>query len=105
MDVRKAFVVDIIAGAIAPQQQKVGCLNVSSTYGMIQSQPVTVAVAWQAAYADHFAKDESGAIAAFLDHPGISLLQVSLAKSASGQLQIRMTTSADFPKGCLYQVG
>jgi hypothetical protein len=29
MDTRKAFIVDIIAGAIAPQQQKAGCLELS----------------------------------------------------------------------------
>jgi hypothetical protein len=58
----------------------------------------------QAAYAEHLGKDDSGAIAAFLDDPSTSLLQVSLAKSSNGQLQVRLTNSADFPKGCFYQV-
>lgn len=58
----------------------------------------------QAAYADYLAKDESGAIAAFLDDPSTSLLQISLAKSGSGQLQVRLSNSANFPKGCFYQV-
>jgi hypothetical protein len=58
----------------------------------------------QAAYADYLGKDDSGAIAAFLDGPGTSLLQVSLAKSSTGQLQVRVSNTADFPKGCFYQV-
>lgn len=58
----------------------------------------------QAAYAEYLGKDESGAIAAFLDDPSTSLLQVSLAKSSNGQLQVRLTNTADFPKGCFYQV-
>lgn len=60
-------------------------------------------MAAQAAYADYLAKDDSGAIAAFLDDPSTSLLQVSLAKSV-GQLQVRLANAAEFPKGCFYQV-
>jgi hypothetical protein len=58
----------------------------------------------QAAYADYLAKDDSGAIAAFLDDPSTSLLQVSLAKSGNGQLQVRLANAAEFPKACFYQV-
>jgi len=104
MDTRKSFVVDIIAGAIAPQQQKV--INMGQTQ---PPQPTVQGLmdpgdGLQAAYADYLAKDDSGAIAAFLDDPSTSLLQISLAKSGSGQLQVRLANSADFPKGCFYQV-
>lgn len=59
----------------------------------------------QPAYAEYLAKDDSGAIAAFLDDSSTSLLQVSLAKSAgSGQLAVRLANTAAFPKGCFYQV-
>lgn len=64
----------------------------------------TCYVCLQAAYATHLAKDENGAIAAFLDDPGRRLLQVSVAKAAGGQLQLRLANSADFPQGCFYQV-
>lgn len=63
--------------------------------------PILVA---QAAYAEYLAKDDSGAIAAFLDDPSTSLLQISLAKSGNGQLQVRLANAAEFPKGCFYQV-
>lgn len=100
---------DIIAVAIAPQQQKVhrqsepdGALQPAGT-ACLHSRGLGVSCA-QAAYAEYLGKDDSGAIAAFLDDPRTSLLQVSLAKSSNGQLQVRLTNSADFPKGCFYQV-
>ncbi|WIA17572.1 hypothetical protein OEZ85_014399 [Tetradesmus obliquus] len=58
----------------------------------------------QAAYAEYLRRDDSGAIAAFLDDATTNLLQVSVAKSANGQLQVRLTNAADFPQACFYQL-
>ncbi len=58
----------------------------------------------QEAYAQYIAKDDSGAISAFLDDGGVRMLQAAVAKAANGQVQVRLTNAADFPQGCCYQV-
>lgn len=147
MDARRAFVVDVIAGAIAPAGQKVRSSAASAAAGPAAEQRsaglrcnrAAAAVARQAAYADCIARDDSGAIAAFLDDASTSLLQasadadatsssvcgralvlccaaarsdaaraclpqVSVAKTASGQLQVRLSNASDFPSACAHQV-
>jgi hypothetical protein len=61
--------------------------------------------ALQAAYASYLARDDSGAIAVFLDDPAVSLLQISAARAASGALSVRLSNAPGFPASCFFQVG
>nr|ADI46856.1 DHC1bf [Volvox carteri f. nagariensis] len=75
---RKAFVVSTIASAIAPPGQ-------------------------QDQYAAYLAQDESGAIGAFLDSPQTTL-QAAVSGLGTGQLQLKLSNSAEFPDACEYSV-
>lgn len=59
----------------------------------------------QDTYALYLARDDGGAIAAFLDDGRVSTLQASVARNAAnGQMAVRLTNSTDFPVGCQYQI-
>lgn len=77
-DARKAFIVDTVLGAIAPaSEQKVNSAIRSTTPCWLSKACCNSStLLLQAAYAEYIAKDDSGAIAAFLDDDSTSILQV-----------------------------
>ncbi|GFR50179.1 hypothetical protein Agub_g12346, partial [Astrephomene gubernaculifera] len=77
-DARKTFVVTTIACAIAPAGQ-------------------------QDQYAAYLGQDDSGAIAAFLDSTN-STLQAAVSGLGTGQLQLKLSNTAEFPDGCEFSV-
>lgn len=114
-DARKAFVVDAIAAAISPPKFKVcaspralvatcGCCAVCVKTKHVTPDASCAVLHTQAAYADALARDDGGAIAAFLDSPVVQLLQVSVAHATTGLPKLRLTNTPDFPPGCSQQV-
>jgi hypothetical protein len=87
-DPRRAFLVGTIAGAIAPPGQKVGS-GVPAAGSAAGPRPPacrpgqTAHAALQEAYAQFIAKDDTGAIAAFLEDASTNILQVRPALAAA----------------------
>lgn len=85
-DPRKTFVVETIAGAIAPvADQKVSTGPCSFLSRWRQHNPTRCCCLCQAAYAEYLGRDDSGAISAFLDDATTNLLQVNSAHVTAGR--------------------
>jgi len=69
-----------------------------------RSPPLYNNATLQDAYAAHLARDDSGAIASFLEDATVRVLAASVAQGRGGQLQVRLANSTDFPAGCQHQI-
>lgn len=61
-------------------------------------------ISQQESYAKYLAQDSNGSIKSFLDDASINSLTASVSGLGSGQVQLQLSTYADFPEGCEYQI-
>ncbi|KAJ9505745.1 hypothetical protein QJQ45_029246, partial [Haematococcus lacustris] len=58
----------------------------------------------QDAYVNYLAEDANGAVAKFLDDPSCAVLAASVSGLETGQLQLQLAASAEYPEKCEYQI-
>lgn len=80
MDTRKEYLIGVVAGAVAPTDQRDAC-------------------------AQHLAQDDSGAISSFIENGSVNILSISLfAGLGSSTPRFTWSNKADYPAQCQYQM-